>query len=83
MGTDMTLREYAAYVNTPEGKKLVKEIGPWLIMKSLIYSLPMMVKIFIRTRHMKKKWELRGYEKHMNSSLGEVRRVYNLQILEY
>ena len=38
MGTDMTFREYAAYANTPEGKKLVKEIGPWLIIKSLIYS---------------------------------------------
>lgn len=82
MGTDMTFREYAAYVNTPEGKKLVKEIGPWLIIKSLIYSPPLIFKIFIRSRRMKKKWESQGYEKHMNTPLGEVRRIYNLKILE-
>jgi len=83
MGTDMSFKQYAEYAKTPEGKKLFKEIGPWLIVKSLIYSMPNVFKIWNRTRKMKKKWESRGFEKHMNTPLSELRQSYNLKILEY
>ena len=83
MGTDMKFKEYAAYVKTPQGKRLLKETGPRLIIKSLLYSSPLLYKIFIRSRRMKKKWELRGYKNYMNTPLGEVRRIYNLKILDY
>ena len=82
-GTDMTFKEYLEYAKTPDAKKLINQMGPKLILKSLIYSLPSFFRIFIRSKQMKEKWKLHEYEKYADVPLNELRRSYNLKILEY
>ena len=82
-GTDLSFKEYLAYANTPEGKKLLKDIGVINIIKALIISLPLLYKIYLRSRKMTRKWEIRSYEQYMNMPLVEIRNEFNLKILGY
>lgn len=81
--TDMSFKEYFAYTKTPEAKKLIKNIGFKNILKSLFFSLPLLYKIFLRSKKMTHKWQSTNYEHFMNTPLAEVRKAFNLTILEY
>lgn len=82
-GTDLSFSEYLAYANTPEGKQLVKDIGFVNIVKSLFFSLPLLYKIFFRSRKMTCRWKTKAYEGYMDTPLVEIRKEYNLNILDY
>jgi len=82
-GTDLSIREYLDYANTPEAKKLIKNIGLLGIMKSLVISLPSLFRILIRTRIMSAKWPARDYQQYMDIPLRKIRQEFNLKILEY
>ncbi|NQY64380.1 MAG: hypothetical protein HRT38_11725 [Alteromonadaceae bacterium] len=82
-GTDMSFKEYLAYTNTPEGKKLIKDIGFINIIKSIFLGLPLLYKIYLRSKKMTHKWEVKGYEKYMDVPLTDVRKIFNLKILRY
>ena len=81
--TDLSFKEYLKYANTPEGKKLVKDIGFINIIKSLVLGLPLLFKIFSRSKKMSRKWKTKDYEQYMDSSLADIRKDFNLNILEY
>lgn len=82
LGSDMTIKEYGEYAKTPEGKQLLKELGPLLILKSLVYAIPLFLKIYWRSSKMNQKWEHKNYEEHLDRPLGELRKSFNLNILE-
>ncbi|NQY33484.1 MAG: hypothetical protein HRT37_00670 [Alteromonadaceae bacterium] len=82
-GTDMSFKDYLAYTNTPEAKKLIKEIGFINIIKSIFLGLPLLYRIYIQSKKMTRKWEVKGYEQYMDMPLAEVRNMFNLQILTY
>jgi len=79
-GSDLSFKEYLAYANTPEGKKLFKDIGLINIIKALIIGLPLLYKIYLRSRKMTRKWETRGYEQYMDMPLGEIRNLSLIHI---
>lgn len=81
LGTDMKLRDYFEYTKTPEAKQLLKDIGLLRLLKALIYSVPLFVTIFFRTRKMTKLWDHKNYQQHLNRKLDELRAEYNLRIL--
>ena len=83
LGSDLSFKEYLDYAKTPEGKKLIEEYGYLTILKSLFVSLPLLFRIYLRTRKMTRQWKMRGYEQYMDKPLGEVRKIFNLKILEY
>lgn len=83
LGSDLSLKEYIAYAKSPEGQKLAKAIGWANLLKSMVLSLPLLVKIYIRTRKMNKKWQTRDYAAYMDTPLSEVRKAFNLSILPY
>ena len=82
-GTDLSFKEYLMYAKTPEGIKLIKDIGMINIIKSLILGLPLLYGIYFRSRKMTRKWKTRGYEQFMDTPLVEIRKLFNLKILEY
>lgn len=82
-GSNLSIKEYIDYANTPEGKALIKAIGFVDIVRSLFLGLPLLFKTFFRSRKMTRKWQTRSYEQYMDTPLGEVRDIFNLKILEY
>jgi len=81
--TDMKFSEYLKYTKTPEAQRILKSIGIKKLFKSIIYTIPLLIKVFISSKKMTRKWEVRGYEKYLDTPLFEVRKMYNLQILTY
>ena len=83
LATNLSFKEYLGYIKTPEAKKLLKDIGVLDVIKSLILGIPLLIKVYFRSRKMTRKWNIRGYEKYMDIPLSEIRKKYNLRILEY
>jgi len=83
LGTDLPFKEYLDYANTPEAKKLIKDIGIINIVKYLVFSLPLLFRIYFCSRNMSQKWVTKGYGKHMDTPLAEIRDEFNLRILDY
>ena len=82
-GTDLSFTDYLAYAKSPEGKKLIKEIGFINIVKSLFFGIPLLYKVYSSTRKMTRKWETRGYHQYMDTPLIKIRKEFNLNILKY
>jgi len=83
LGTDLSFREYLAYAKSPEGKQLVKDIGFVNIVKSLFFGMPLLCRIYKRTRKMNRKWKVRDYHKYMDTPLVKIRKEFNLEVLNY
>jgi len=81
--TDLSFKEYLAYANTPQGKKLIKQIGFINIVKSIVYGLPLLIQIYRRSRKMNRKWQTKGYQPYMDTPLGQLRKIFKLEILDY
>lgn len=81
--TDLSFKEYLAYANTPEGKRLIKQIGFINIVKSIVFGLPLLLKIYRRSRTMSRKWQIKGYQPYMDTPLDQLRKAFNLKILDY
>ena len=81
--TDLSFKDYLGYANTPEGKKLIKNIGFLGIIKSLFFGVPLLFKIYFRAKKMTRKWEIRDYGKYLNVPLNKIRDEYGLNILTY
>jgi hypothetical protein len=82
-GTDLSFTDYLAYAKSPEGKKLINSIGFINIVKSLFLGIPILYKVYLRTRKMTRKWETRGYDQYMDIPLVKIRKEFNLDILKY
>lgn len=82
-GTDLSFNDYLAYAKSPEGKKLINDIGFINIVKCMFFSIPLLYKVYFRTRKMTRKWETRGYHQYMDTPLVEIRKEFNLDILKY
>ena len=83
LATDLSAREYLGYVNSPEGKKLLKEIGFINLVKSLVLGLPLLYRVYVQSRKMSRKWRTRDYQQYMDTPLVEVREAFNLEVLQY
>ncbi len=82
-GTDLSFKDYLAYAKSPEGKKLIKDIGFINIVKSLFLGIPLLYKVYSRAKKMTRKWNTRGYHQYMDTPLGEIRKEFNLDVLKY
>ena len=45
--TDMKFSEYLKYTKTPEAQRILKSIGIKKLFKSIIYTIPLLIKVFI------------------------------------
>ena len=82
-GTDLSFTDYVAYAKSPEGKKLISDIGFINIVKSIFLGIPLLYKVYLRYRKMNRKWKVRGYHEYMDTPLVEIRKKFNLCVLKY
>ena len=81
--TDMSLQTYMAYASSPQGRQLIKDVGVWKILGSIVFGLPSLVRIAWRARAMSIKWTLGDYQRYLDVPLDELRAQFNVQILPY
>ncbi|EPJ54161.1 MAG: hypothetical protein OFPI_07540 [Osedax symbiont Rs2] len=81
--TDLSVKEYLSYLNTPQAKKLIKQIGFITIVKSIVCGLPLLLRVYQNSRKMNRKWQTKGYQPYMDMPLGKLRKLFDLEILDY
>jgi hypothetical protein len=81
--TDLSFKEYLKYAKSSEGKKLIKDVGFITIVKSLIFSMPLLYRIYFNAKKMPHKWAVRDYHQYLDTPLAEIRKEFNVEILKY
>jgi len=80
-GTDVTLRQYMAYLKLQETKDILAELGTWSAIKTMLGSLHLMPRAWWRARKMTKKWPFVDNEAYLNTPLRELREMFNIKVL--
>lgn len=77
-GSDVTLKQYSAYLEHQEFTKLLHELGWWPLLRSVIRSVPQVVRAIGRARKMTAKWPFFGYAQFLDTPLVTLRRRFNV-----
>ena len=78
MGSNLSLYKYLEYMKYPVTQQIFKEAGYLKVIVIGIKTLPKMIKIYLRTRKMTKKWSWSGYKQYLNRQLREIRDEFNI-----
>ena len=78
MGSNITFSKYLEYMQYPESQQIFKEIGYLKVFWIGLKTLPEMIKIYLRTRTMTKKWSWSDYKPYLKHTLKEIRQEFNI-----
>ncbi|MEZ4382368.1 MAG: hypothetical protein R3A79_13540 [Nannocystaceae bacterium] len=81
VGSDVTLRQYAAFLQHDEYKQLVADVTTWPALVAMVKALPRVVQAIVRGRRMRPKWPFFAYADHLDTPLVELRRRYNVELV--
>lgn len=82
VGTDIGLSRYAKYLRgNPAARQSVAEIGLFQMVATTLRLLPLIARVFFRSRKMKRKWLWGKEERYLDCPLVELRREFNIQVL--
>jgi hypothetical protein len=82
VGTSMKFGDYYEFGKSEEARKILEGIGLSKTIIGSIKALPGIAVIFLRSRKMKKKWDVWNFENRLNENLGQLREELNLKILK-
>ena len=78
MGSNLSFSKYLEYMKYPETQQMFKEIGYFKVIWIGIKTLPEIIKVYLRTRKMAKKWSWSGYKQYLNLTLKDIRQEFNI-----
>jgi len=81
-GTTAGLRGYLEYFRYPQVNQIFANAGYWRIALEVVRSLPDVFRVLVRSRQLSAKWPWRDYERHLARSLSEIRREFNIRVVE-
>lgn len=77
-GSDVTLKQYSVYLKHQEFTKLLHELGWWPLLRSIIRSVPQVVRAVGRARKMTAKWPFFAYAQFLDTPIVTLRRRFNI-----
>ncbi|NET91219.1 MAG: hypothetical protein F6K45_24535 [Kamptonema sp. SIO1D9] len=80
-GSTVKLSEYLKYLQYPETRKLVQDVGYLKLFGAFILTIPAVFQVIARTRKMKKKWIWSGYEEYLNYPLFQIRQEFGIEVI--
>jgi len=81
-GTDIGFGRYAKYLCTDAAaKQIVRDIGLFHTIATVLRLLPSVGRVFLRSRKMNKKWQWGNEERYFDCPLVELRHEFNIKIL--
>lgn len=81
VGSDVTIRQYVAFLQHEEYKQLVADIATWSAFVEMIKATPRVLKAIVRGRRMSPKWPFFDYAAHLDTPLVELRRRYHIELV--
>ena len=81
-GSSVPFREYLGFLKFPETHMIAREAGgyPMIALIGLV-NLPDLVRALFRARRMTRRWPWRGFEKHLDRPLVEIRAEFNIRVI--
>lgn len=80
-GTTLSWREYLIYIQHPIVRESVEQLGWWVLVKSVILSLPKIVQAIANSLRMNKKWSPFDYDRYLDKSLRDIRLEFGIKII--
>lgn len=80
-GSDIPLREYASYANSPEVKGILSELGWWKGIGQSVTSLPAAVMAWRRARRMTTPWPFWDNETWLDCPLASIRSEHGIELV--
>lgn len=80
-GTTIPFREYLKYIQHPEVKATIKEIGWYRFTKETILTLPKIAQVVISCSMLNKKWPVFEYYEYLNMPLVEIREEFGIRLI--
>lgn len=80
-GSDVTLKQYAAYLKRPEFTDLFKDTGWWPLIAATVRALPRAFRAIRRARRMPQKWPFFGYARFLDVPVVTLRQRFGVQPL--
>lgn len=77
-GSTVSLSKYFEYMKYPETQQIFKEVGYLKLIWIGIKILPEIIKVYLRTRKMAKKWSWEDYKKYLDRDLKDIRQEFNI-----
>ena len=78
VASNVSLSKYLEYLKNQETQQIFQEIGYLQVMRMGIQSLPKIIRVYLHSRKMTKKWGWDDYQKHLDRSLQEIRQEFNI-----
>ncbi len=72
-GSDVGVVAYAKYLKNPTARAIALELGVWRTIVVTVRALPAVVRVFLATRRMKKRWPWDGFAAYRERPLREIR----------
>ncbi len=84
-GTDARWRELMSYLNSDGQKQFfrdfLRELGFWRTTSAVLRALPRVFTVLWRSRQMKRKWALWGWESQLDRPLHQLRSEHGIRIV--
>ena len=80
-GTTVGFSQFLAFLKLEDHKQLIREVGLPKAIVTFLRAIPLMVRIFFRSRRMNQKWPWRGYDAYLDILLKAIRNEFGIQVL--
>ncbi|MEM7593914.1 MAG: hypothetical protein AAF383_20815 [Cyanobacteria bacterium P01_A01_bin.83] len=78
VASNVSFSKYLEYLKDPETQQIFQEIGYLQVIWMGIKSLPKIIKVYLNSRKMTKKWGWEDYREYLNRPLKDIRQEFNI-----
>lgn len=78
VASDIGLQDIRTFMQLPEEKDVLKEVGWWALTKGFVASLPDYVSIAWRSRKMRKKWRWSDNAQYRQQNVSAIRQEFGI-----
>lgn len=77
-GTTVTLKRFFGFMKIEEHQGIINKIGWFVIVRTFIHSIPLIVRIISRSLRMKKAWPWDDYSNYLDITLHDIRDEFGI-----
>jgi len=78
-GTSVTMSQFFGFLRIEEHKEIITSIGWLAVCATVVKSIPMVIRIALRSMQMTKRWPWDGYQPYMQTTLRDIRNEFGIQ----
>ncbi len=80
-GTTLTLQEFLGFLRLEEHQRIVKRVGFWGLVTTIVRAAPITARIALRGYRMSVAWPWASFDSQLERLLTDIRREFNIKVL--